>query len=336
MTMCKQRFAAIDIGSNTFRLMIAELAADELVHDHPAGDRQADDNSVDKKPWTMVCYTHNIIRLGEGLHHSGQLSPAAMARGLAAFDDYARLLAQYGVAANQVYAVATAAMREAGNGEAFRDRVAEETGIQIYIVSGEDEAAMSLAGACAVLKSEMQADMVLFDIGGASTEFIRAADAQARDAISCKMGVVRLVEAHLHSDPPSAADYAAMLAAANEHLAAVESFWGDGEIPTRLVGTAGTVTTLAATALDLCPYDADMINNYSMSRPAFEALRDRLLAMDQVERQAIRTIESGRADLIVAGLAIIEAVMQRWHYDRLSIVDAGLLEGAWLKIAKRT
>ncbi len=324
--MCKQRFAAIDIGSNTFRLMIGDLADDE----------RADSSPIDGKPWKMVHYTHNIIRLGEGLHRSGQLSQAAMERGLAAFDDYARLLAQYDVAADQTYAVATAAMREAGNGKAFRDRVAEKTGIQICIVAGEDEAAMSLAGACAVLKAETQADMLLFDIGGASTEFIRASDAVALDAISRKMGVVRLVEAHLHSDPPSASDYAAMLAAADTHLAAVEAFWADGEIPTRLVGTAGTVTTLAATALDLCPYDAGMINNYSMSRLAFEALRDRLLAMDQAERQAIRTIESGRADLIVAGLAIIEAVMQRWHYDRLSIVDAGLLEGAWLKIAKLT
>ncbi len=318
-----QRFAAIDIGSNTFRLMIAES--------NPA---------TSATPWKIIHYTHNIIRLGEGLHHSGVLSEAAMARGLAAFQAYAGLLAQYDVSPDLTHAVATAAMREASNGELFRDKVAEETGINISIIAGEIEAGMSLAGSSAVLKEETRADMLLFDIGGASTEFIRASasalndgETVARDAISRKMGVVRLVEAHLKSDPPSQADYQALLAAANEHLAAVEEYWGDHEAPTALVGTAGTVTTLAAVALDLCPYDADVINNYSMSRAVFESLRDRLLAMNHEQRQAVRTIEAGRADLIVAGLAIVEAVMNRWHYDELIIVDAGLLEGAWLSVS---
>jgi len=317
-----QRFAAIDVGSNTFRLMIAELNAAGSV-----------------TPWHIIYYAHNIIRLGEGLHHSGVLSDAAMTRGLAAFEVYAELLAQYDVSSDQTHAVATAAMREAANGVSFRDKVAEETGINISIIDGETEATMSLSGSSAVLKAEARADMLLFDIGGASTEFIRASvvglDTVTRDAISEKMGVVRLVEAHLHSDPPSSSDYQALLAAADEHLAAVELFWGDGKVPVSLVGTAGTVTTLAATALDLSPYDADVINNYSMSRAVFEALRDQLLAMNHEQRQAVRTIETGRADLIVAGLAIVEAVMNRWHYDELIIVDAGLLEGAWLKISNQ-
>jgi len=317
----QQRFAAIDIGSNTFRLMIAEHA-----------------ETGSATPWHIIHYTHNIIRLGEGLHHSGLLSDTAMARGLAAFHGYAELLVQYDISPEQVCAVATAAMREAGNGEVFRDRVAAETGISISIIGGETEAAMSLTGSSAVLRKENRADMLLFDIGGASTEFIRAYQANAvevlsKDALSRKMGVVRLVEAHLHSDPPLQSDYQALLDAADEHLAAVELFWGDCEVPATLVGTAGTVTTLAATALDLCPYDAESINNYSMSRASFKVLRDRLLAMNHDERQSIRTIETGRADLIIAGLAIVDAVMKRWHYDELIIVDAGLLEGAWLKIS---
>jgi len=317
----QQRFAAIDIGSNTFRLMIAEV-----------------DLSDRATPWHIIHYTHNIIRLGEGLHHSGLLSDAAMARGLAAFHQYAELLVQYDITPEQTYAVATAAMREADNRDIFRQKVAEETGVRISIIAGETEATMSLAGSSAVLAQESRADMLLFDIGGASTEFIRAyqghaTDVLSKDAISRKMGVVRLVEAHLHSDPPSQSDYQALLAAADEHLAAVELFWGDCEAPSVLVGTAGTVTTLAATALDLCPYDAETINNYCMSRASFEVLRDRLLAMNHVQRQSIRTIEAGRADLIIAGLAIVDAVMKRWHYDELVIVDAGLLEGAWLKIS---
>ena len=313
-----RRFAAIDIGSNTFRLMIAE-ASDAAT------------------AWRIVHYKHDIIRLGEGLHHSGRLCQPAMARALAAFHAYAKLLSDYHISPVRTLAVATAAMREADNGVMFRDRVKAETGIDIQIIGGETEAAMSLAGCCAVLKSATQTDMLLFDIGGASTEFIRAGDAVAKDAISRKMGVVRLVEAHLQSDPPSASDYAAMRAVAETHLIDVESFWGDQHRPRALVGTAGTVTTLAAIALDLYPYDADVINNYRMSRSEFETLRDRLLAMTQAERQCLRSLEAGRADLIVAGLAIIDAIMQRWHFEVMVVVDAGLLEGAWLEVrAKKT
>jgi len=315
------RFAAIDIGSNTFRLLIAEPAS-------PGSTT----------PWHTIYYTHRIIRLGEGLHHTGRLADTAMQRAMQAFSDYAALLAHYQVAADHVYATATAAMRDADNGLAFRNRVAAETGIDIHIIEGDTEANMSLAGASAVLTQQTRSDMLLFDIGGGSTEFIRAANGICRDAISRKLGVVRLVEAHLHSDPPSASDYSAMLAAADTHLAEVEQFWdnnrGDIVPPTALVGTAGTVTTLAATELDLCPYDADIINNHSMSRASFEALRDRLLSMNHEQRQAIRTIEEGRSDLIIAGIAIVEAIMNRWHYSDMIVVDAGLLEGAWLEISR--
>jgi len=310
-------FAAIDIGSNTFRLLIAEPApADSLT------------------PWKTVHYTHLIVRLGEGLHHYGRLSEDGMARAIQAFDEFADLLAMYQVPANRTLALATAAMRESENGMAFRNRVAEETGICIHIIEGEKEAAMSLAGACAVLPESTQADMLLFDIGGGSTEFIRARHAVSRDAISRKLGVVRLIEAHLHSDPPSAADYQTMKDAAQDHLHEVAEGWQDQLPPRHLVGTAGTVTTLAATELDLYPYNTDIINNHVMQKASFLALRDRLLSMTHAERQAIRTIEQGRGDLIIGGLAIVEAVMDFWEYDEMVVVDAGLLEGAWLDISQ--
>ncbi len=314
--MTKQPFAAIDIGSNTFRLLIA----------HP---------STGTPPWQTLHYTHRIVRLGEGLHHSGRLNDTAMQRGMDAFHTFASLLQQYNVPCEQVYAVATAAMREAANGVSFRDRVQRETGICIDIIDGEREAAMSLAGACAVLHADTRRDFLLFDIGGGSTEFIRAREGRALDAISCKLGVVRLVERFLHSDPPANDDYQNMIHATQQHLDDVAAHWSGAREPAHLVGTAGTVTTLAATELDLCPYDASIINNHVMSRQAFCQLRDRLLALNHAQRQAIRTIEQGRSDLIVAGLAIVEAVMQRWHYDAMIVVDAGLLEGAWLHISRQ-
>jgi len=175
---------------------------------------------------------------------------------------------------------------------------------------------------------------LLFDIGGGSTEFIRARGATQRDAISRNLGVVKLFEAHLHSDPPSPDDYRAVMAAADEHLAVVENSWPDRKPPRYMVGTAGTVTTLAATELGLTAYDAEKINNHRMSRASFFALRDRLLALTQEQLAAIPNIEAGRADLIIAGLAIIEAMMLRWNYDELVAVDASLLEGIWLKASE--
>jgi len=310
--------AAIDIGSNTFRLLIARSLGKEHT------------NGQVSPPWKVAYYTHRIVRLGEGLHHSEKLSEAGMRRAVTVLKEFADIITAHGIKPEAACAAATAAMRDAENGKEFSYRIRQETGLHIRIIDGETEASMSLAGATAVLENDARSNMLLFDIGGGSTEFIRAHDGILCDAISCKLGVVRLVDAHLNSDPPSTADYAAMVAASNRHLDSVEQHWGDDRIPAHLVGTAGTVTTLAAIHLDLAPYDADVINNHVIPRVDFLALRDRLLSLTHDQRQTMRTIEEGRADLMVAGLAIIEAVMTRWHYSKLIVVDAGLLEGAWL------
>jgi len=302
--------AAIDIGSNTFRMLIARSSAG--------------------KSWETKYYTHRIVRLSEGLQHTGRLSENGMQRAMQAMQEFSAIIREHDLKPANTLAVATAAMREAENGAALRQQILEQSGIPIRIVDGQTEAAMSLAGATAVLKTEKRSNMLLFDIGGGSTEFVRSRNTLTVDTISRKMGVVRLVEAHLSSDPPSESDYQAMLNAADGHLKAVESHWGDACIPDFLIGTAGTVTTLAAIHLNLHPYVVDKINNHVITEEEFYTLRDRLLGMTHAERQALPTIEQGRADLMVAGLAIIQSIFQRWHYDELSIVDAGLLEGAWL------
>jgi exopolyphosphatase / guanosine-5'-triphosphate,3'-diphosphate pyrophosphatase len=305
---------AIDIGSNTLRLLIAEPS--------PSGSAA---------PWQTIYRTHRIVRLGEGLHANGHLSEAGMDRALAALTEFAQLITKHGATLADTHAVATAAMREAENGQEFRDQIEAKTGIHVRIIDGESEARLSLAGAAAVLHPETREDMLLFDIGGGSTEFIRVRDESLVDAVSRRLGVVRLVEAHLRSDPPSTEDYRAMVRTADAHLDVVADGWPDRKAPQHLVGTAGTVTTLGAVHLDLYPYDEERINNHAIPRAEFVALRDRLLAMTHDERQAIRTIEPGRADLMVAGLAIIDAIFTRWHYPELIVVDAGLLEGTWLE-----
>jgi len=312
-----QPHAAIDIGSNTFRLLIAR----------PAGSGHI-------LPWKTMDYAHRIVRLGEGLHHSGSLTGDAIQRALKALHEFAAMLKQHGISPSRTQAVATAAVREADNGPAFCDRIESETGIHIRIIDGDTEAALSLQGAAAVLLPETRRNMLLFDIGGASTEFIRADDGNLINAVSCRLGVVRLVEAFLKTDPPSDSDYQAMKAAAREHLDTVGSGWTD--VPHHLVGTAGTVTTLAAIDLNLFPYDADAVNNHAITSKGFYGLRDKLLALTHAEREAMATIEAGRADLIIAGLAIIEAIMDHWHFEQFVTVDAGLLEGVWLSAMENT
>jgi len=314
-------YASIDIGSNTFRLLIA----------------QRNDDQHATTPWKIIAYTHRIIRLGEGLHQSGKLCDAAMQRAMHAFQEFSELLKKHHIKASHLSVVATAAMREAKNGMRFCQQVKEQTGIHIQIIEGKQEANLSLAGSCAVLPEHLRQDLLLFDIGGGSTEFVRAKNNKNIDAISRKMGVVRLVETYLHSNPPSKKDYKAMKDACHKHLDAVESHWQENHSkkkpPQHLVGTAGTVTTLAAIDLELIDYDADMVNNHCIEKQRFFELRDQLLAMNHKQRQAIPAIEQGRADLMIAGIAIIESIFERWHYESLVTVDAGLLEGAWLDIS---
>ena len=314
-----QAFAAIDIGSNTFRLLIAKPNI-----------------STSTTPWEPIAYTHRIVRLGEGLHQTHMLCQAAMQRALTAFSEFSAILKQHHISPKHTLAVATAAMREAKNGALFCQQVATETHIHIQIIQGTEEAHLSLLGACAVLPEDESHDMLLFDIGGASTEFVRASQHTTIDTISCKLGVVRLVEAHLHSNPPSASDYQAMKQTTHTHLDAVEKYWQmhQNHFPKYLVGTAGTVTTLAAIDLNMSEYDADIVNNHHITYPRFCQLRDKLLSMSLEQRQAMPAIEKGRADLMIAGLAIMESIIERWNYDVFSTVDAGLLEGAWLSIAK--
>ena len=309
------RYAAVDIGSNTIRLLIAEPSSNGT-------------------PWKTIYYAHRIARLAEGLHHSGALSADGMARAARVLAEFARDLSDFGVSPEHTAIVATAAVREASNGELFRQQIKEQTDLTIRTISGQEEAATSLAGSCAVLEPATREDMLLFDIGGGSTEFIRAKDGRALDICSRKLGTVRLVDAHLHTDPPSAADYGTMLRIADEHLSAAEAGWKDHHRPQYLVGTAGTVTTLAATELNLFPYQAEILNNHRMGRKSFFSLRRRLLGMSHQERLQIHTIEPGRCDLIIAGLAIIEAIFEHWNYNELIIADAGLLEGIWLNQLK--
>jgi len=302
--------ASIDLGSNTIRLLIARA-----------------DHSV-TPPWQVVHYHHHIARLGEGVRASGSLGEAGMARALSALADLVARCHRFGVADEAITATATAAVRQSENGRDFCRRVAQDVGITIRILSGEEEAALALRGSRSALEPAVADQMLLFDIGGASTELIRVINGEMVDVISLPLGVIRLVEEGLQSDPPSANDWLKMRQIVDGELDAVAKQWQQpSSLPTHLVGTAGTVTTLAAVELNMADYDAETINQHWMRRAAFDQLRADLCAMTHAQRQAHPAIESGRADLIVAGAAIVDAIFSRWDYSSMRCVDAGLMEG---------
>jgi len=299
--------AVLDIGSNTIRLLIAETTG-----------------SHHKK----LHYQHAIARLGEGLQHSGQLSEAGMARAMLIFREFTAVCQSFSIETAYIKAVATAAIREANNGATFVEQVLADIGLNIQVIGGETEARLALFGAQSALDEGIKDDMLLFDIGGGSTEFSRVCKGLLLDSFSEKLGVVRLTELYLKQDPPNQAEYDAMKAQSRKHLLQVEKLWGQNKtLPSCLVGTAGSVTTLAAIALDMQVYDASQINNYRMDKATFFTLRDKLLHMSQAQRLAIPALEKGREDVIIAGLAIVETLFEQWGFDAMITVDAGLLEG---------
>jgi exopolyphosphatase/guanosine-5'-triphosphate,3'-diphosphate pyrophosphatase len=298
------RLAVIDLGTNTVRLLVAELR-------HGA-------------PWVAVHAEQRVTRLGEGLHVTGTLGEAAMARTAAAVVDYVARARTHG--ASRVRVVATSAMREATNGGTFAARLARETGASVDIISGDEEARLALRG----LRRGLTLDagtFVAFDIGGGSTEYVLARDADVVAAVSLKLGVVPLAERFPFPQRLDPARYASMLQEIRDQLAAELPASIARSAPRVLVGTAGTVTTLAALDLALAAYDSTRVHGHRLKRVAVDRLLARLGAVTVTERGALPCLEPGRADLIIPGTAIVVATMERLGVDTLVVSDYGLREG---------
>ena len=301
--------AVLDIGSNTIRLLIANV---EKHH----------------QEYQKIHYHHRVARLGEGLQQTGNLSGAGMQRAMDVFQGAVDVCASFEVSAESITAVATAAIREAKNGTDFVSQVRTATGLKIQVIAGDVEARLALSGAQAVLTTSTSLNMLLFDIGGASTEFSRVRDGVLVDGFSEKLGVVRLTELYLKHNPPLMSEYQSMKAHTIKHLKQIERLWGEDKfVPKHMVGTAGSVTTMAAIHLQMAEYDANKINNFCLSKADFYALRDALLAKTNQERLAIPAVEQGREDVIVAGVAIVDALFEHWNFEEMITVDAGVLEG---------
>ncbi|MGF1646343.1 MAG: exopolyphosphatase [Kineosporiaceae bacterium] len=294
------RVAAIDCGTNSIRLLVADVDRDPCgggVDGPPGGAVHQRD--VDRRM--------EVVRLGQGVDATGRLDPVAMQRTFAAVDRYAEVMRAAGVQA--VRFVATSATRDAANASDFVAGVHDRLGVEPEVVSGAAEAALSFAGATAALPAYLPGPFGVVDIGGGSTEVV-VGTASVEAALSVDVGCVRLFERHLAGDPPTAEQMAAArrdVDAALDRVAAVVPL---DRIRT-LVGVAGTVTTIAAAVLDLPAYDPVAIHGSVRPADAVLGVCRRVLATPRAERAAWPFMHPGRVDVIGAGALVWAAVIER-------------------------
>jgi exopolyphosphatase / guanosine-5'-triphosphate,3'-diphosphate pyrophosphatase len=319
------RVAAIDCGTNSLRLLVADV--------DPVAGSVAD---VDRRL--------EIVRLGQGVDATGRLAPDALARTLRVLRSYAEIIEAAGASA--VRMVATSATRDAANAAEFVAGVAGVLGVEPEVLSGEEEARLSFTGATAELAGRAAAPYLVVDIGGGSTEFVlgdpgrdgsgpvsatglTGAAGPADAAVSVNIGCVRMTERHLHGDPPAAAQIAAARADIDAALDVVQA-----KIPVAsartLVGLAGSVTTVAALALGLDSYRADRIHHARISVAAVRQQTISLLGQTRAERARLPVMHPGRVDVIVGGALVLLRIMERFGFGDVLVSEHDILDGiAW-------
>ncbi|MGA7204776.1 MAG: Ppx/GppA phosphatase family protein [Specibacter sp.] len=296
------RVAAIDCGTNSIRLLIADVSG----HASPV--------------LTDIHREMRVVRLGQGVDATGMLAPEALERTFAATDDYAALIRENGV--ERVRFVATSATRDAGNRDIFVNGIKDRLGVAPEVVSGAEEAGLSFAGATSVLPA-MGGELVLVvDLGGGSTEFVVGNAEGVQAAISTDMGCVRFTERYLRSDPPTAAEITAAEAAVEAKMADVLAVVPLAQV-TKVVGVAGTITTITAQALGLASYEREAIHAATVPLEKLEAAAGELLGMTRAQRADLGFMHPGRVDVIGAGSLIWSSVLRR-----LAVLTDGRLESA--------
>nr|WP_281174550.1 Ppx/GppA phosphatase family protein [Cryptosporangium arvum] len=298
------RVAAIDCGTNSIRLLVADLSDDTLVD---------------------VVREMTIVRLGQGVDETGRLAPEAIERTRVALAGYASQIRELG--AERVRMVATSASRDASNADDFRAMVLSTLGRAPEVITGDEEARLSFDGAVRGLRSGEPPYLVV-DIGGGSTEFVLGTDG-VDAARSVDIGCVRLTERHLRSDPPTAAE---ITATERDVVAAVDL--AREVVPVEkartLVGLAGSVTTVTALALGLTGYDPAAIHHARISRDQVTEVTDRLLTQTREQRAAYPVMHPGRVDVIGAGALVLRVIMDQVGADSVVASEHDILDGiAW-------
>ena len=305
-----RRVAAVDCGTNSIRLLIADI-------------------DPERKMLTDIAREMRIVRLGEGVDRTGRLSPAALGRTMVALREYAARITKASSEGDvPVRMVATSATRDAENAQEFVDRVKEVLGVAPEVVTGDEEARLSFTGATTEL-TDTPAPYLVTDIGGGSTEFVLGGPGGVSGGRSVDIGCVRMTERHLHGDPPPAAEIAAATADIDSALDLVAASIPAGRART-LVGLAGSVTTVAGIALGLERYDSERIHHCSVPASRVHEITTALLGQTRAQRAAIGVMHPGRVDVIGAGALVLDRIMTRFGFAEVLVSEHDILDGiAW-------
>ncbi len=303
------RVAAVDCGTNSIRLLVADVCAG---------------NKID------VHREMRVVRLGQGVDRTGELAPEAIARTRVALVDYAATCRDLG--AERIRMVATSASRDARNRDDFRAMVLEVLGAEPEVISGDEEAALSFDGATRGL-DPADGPFLVMDIGGGSTELVLGTvvggKASVQAARSVDVGCVRLTERHLAGDPPTPDEIACAQADVDGALVLVRQVVPVEQARTA-IGLAGSVTTVAAIALDVPAYDSERIHLSRLPAADIRTVTDRLLAMTRDERAALPVMHPGRVDVIGAGALVLATLVDRLGLPGVLVSEADILDGiAW-------
>ena len=311
--------AGIDIGTNSLRLLIAQTAGGSL---------------------RKISTDRRTTRLGRGLEGSGRISEASAVRTIAGLREFMSAAAAAGV--QETEAVGTSALRRAGNAEEFIRRARSEAGVSITVLTGTDEARLTVRGISAGLKQgndspHAETETTVFvDIGGGSTEIIVTERHELAGVFSISLGAVYLTERYLHGDPPAADEIAMLRSAIRNELSGLGAGAGRTRLQrARMIGTAGTITTLASMYLRLKQYDSERISSTVLTRAFIDATTQSLGASTLNARSKIEGLESGREDIIFAGALVLQELMDHWDIGELRVSDWGLREGVVLDLADR-
>jgi exopolyphosphatase / guanosine-5'-triphosphate,3'-diphosphate pyrophosphatase len=301
----EQRVAVIDLGSNSFRMVVFKATGE-------AWDREDELSAA--------------VRIGEGLAITGRLSEAAMARALRTLHDFTGLCEQHGLGEHSVDAVATSAIRDAENGRAFLEQVRLRTGLDVRLLSREQEARY---GYLAAVNSTTLTDGCVLDLGGGSLQLVRVAGRLARESGSWRLGAVRMTERFLAGDGPAKRSQQKALGA---HISRKleRASWLRASGP-RLIGLGGTVRNLATAAERAAGLPSEEVQGFVIEREALDDLIARLAALPPAERSRVPGIKPARADIVLAGALVIQGVMRAGEFGTLEVTGAGLREGIFFE-----
>jgi len=303
--------ASIDVGSNTIRLLIGRVEGGKVI----------------RQRCEMA-----ITRLAAGIAETGMLKAENIEKSLNVLEEFSRYISESNV--RHIRAVGTSALREAKNSEEFIKRVLSETGINIEVISGEEEAGFTVRG---VLSDIQKSDSsLIIDIGGGSTEWIFCRNSTLVEMGTLPMGVVKLFDRNIKSDPPAKKDIASLEREIGSALNELKKKTGRLiNTETLLIGTAGTITTLASIDLKLEKYSHEKIHGHKISLGRLYAISKLLTTAQLSERKKIIGLEPERADLIIPGIVFTISIMELFGFNNILVSDDGLLEGLLIKLSER-